>query len=101
MRNLVLFREQDLRVSDHAPLSAAARAGELVCAFVLEPRAFGAEAARGAPHRAQFRLDALGSLAANIERLGSRLVLLRGESADVHPPAARAWKIDRVMAHAA
>ena len=37
MRTLVWFRGKDLRLSDHAPLAAAASAGEVVPLFVLDP----------------------------------------------------------------
>jgi deoxyribodipyrimidine photo-lyase len=98
VRTLVWFRGKDLRVTDHAPLASAIAAGEVICAFVLDPFFFAPERARNLPHRIQFLLESIGALAANIEHLGSRLVLLEGKSVDVVPRVARAWKVDRVVA---
>jgi len=99
MRTLVWFRGKDLRISDHAPLAEAARAGEVVPLFVLDPSFFAKERAAELPRRIQFLLDGLGELAENIAGAGSRLVVVRGRSIEVVPQLARKWSCDRVVAH--
>lgn len=98
MRTLVWFRGKDLRVSDHAPLRDAA-AGEVLPVFVLEPWFFGPGRAHDFPHRMQFLLDSLRALDASLGALGSRLLLARGEGAEILPALAAAWRADRVVAH--
>jgi deoxyribodipyrimidine photo-lyase len=99
MRTLVWFRGKDLRVSDHEPLHDSARRGELVCAFVLDPYFFAPSRARELPHRMQFLLESIADLAATLERLGSALALVPGQSVEVVPRIARQWGVDRVVAH--
>jgi deoxyribodipyrimidine photo-lyase len=99
MRTLVWFRGKDLRVADHTPLDDALAQGEVVPLFVLQPRYFGGDHARELPHRVQFLLDALRALAAEIEARGSRLIVAQGPSAELVPKLARAWRVDRVVAH--
>lgn len=99
MRTLVWFRGKDLRVADHAPLLDAAKAGEVVPLFVVDPYFFAKARARTMPHRLQFLRENLAALAKNLEHLGSRLVLVAGKSHEVVPRVAAAWKVDRVVAH--
>lgn len=99
MRSLVWFRGKDLRIADHEPLAEGAAGGELVCLFVLDPYFFAPERARKLPHRIQFLLESLASLAANLEQRGARLVVVEGKSVEVIPRLAREWRVDRVLAH--
>ena len=69
MRTLVWFRGKDLRLSDHGPLREALAAGEVIPVFVLDPFFFAPNRAQELPHRMQFLLESLQSLAANIARL--------------------------------
>jgi deoxyribodipyrimidine photo-lyase len=101
MRTLVWYRGKDLRASDHAPLRDAVAAGEALPLFVLEDRFFARGRARRLPHRIQFLLDALRALERRIAELGSRLVVIKGDSTRVIPSIARAWHVDRVVAHRA
>ena len=98
MRTLVWFRGKDLRVADHAPLADAARRGEVLCLFVLDPFFFAPARARRLPHRMQVLLESLEALRGNLAHLGARLLLAEGRSVDVVPRLARAWKVDRVVA---
>ena len=59
MRSLVWFRGKDLRVADHGPLWEAARTGEVLPLFVLDPFFFAPERAAGLPHRMQLLLEGL------------------------------------------
>lgn len=99
MRTLVWFRGKDLRIADHAPLTAAVEGGEIVPLFVLDPYFFAPERAKLLAHRMQFLLESLEALKKNVEHLGSSLVVVAGKSVDVVPDLARRWKVDRVFAH--
>jgi len=99
VRTLVWFRGKDLRVADHAPLRDAARDGEIVCAFAIDPYFFAPPRARELPHRMQFLLESIDALAESIAALGGELVLVRGKSIEVVPELARAARVDRVVAH--
>jgi deoxyribodipyrimidine photo-lyase len=103
LRTLVWFRGKDLRVADHEPLRVAADAakngrGEVIPLFVLDEHFFAPAAARRTPFRIQFLLDSLTSLAANIEHLGSRLIVVDGRSVEQLPRLAQLWRVDRVVA---
>jgi deoxyribodipyrimidine photo-lyase len=97
-RSLVWFRGKDLRLGDHAPLRAAARQGEVVPLFVFDPYFFAPARARELPHRMQFLLESVTSLASELERRGSRLFLAAGKSALIVPELAREWRVTRVVA---
>jgi deoxyribodipyrimidine photo-lyase len=99
MRTLVWFRGKDLRIADHAPLVSALERGPFVPLFVLDPYFFAPERAAKLPNRIQFLLDALGSLAKNLEHAGSRLVVVRGRSVDEVPRIAKQLGVERVVAH--
>ena len=98
MRTLVWYRGKDLRVADHAPLREAARAGEVIPVFVLDDHFFAPPAAQRTPFRIQFLLESIASLSANLEHLGSRLILATGRSIDRIPEFAAKWQVDRVVA---
>jgi deoxyribodipyrimidine photo-lyase len=66
--------------------------------FILDEHFFAPGVARRTPFRIQFLLDSLTSLAANLEQLGSRLMLATGRSVDLIPKLAAQWKVDRVVA---
>jgi len=99
LRSLVWFRGKDLRVGDHGPLLEAARSGEVIPLFILDPYFFAPERARGMESRMQVLLEALADLEKNLARLGSRLVLVSGRSVDMVPRWAERWKVDQVLAH--
>jgi deoxyribodipyrimidine photo-lyase len=98
LRTLVWFRGKDLRVADHAPLREAASAGEVIPLFVLDEHFFAPDAARTTPFRIQFLIDSIASLGANLEHLGSKLILVPGRSVEQVPRLAKTWKVDRVLA---
>ena len=97
VRSLVWFRGKELRVADHAPLAAAARDGEVLPVFVVDPYFFAPVRARELPHRMQFLLESLEELSENLAQLGSRLVVVAGKSVEVIPRLALRWRVDRVV----
>jgi deoxyribodipyrimidine photo-lyase len=98
MRTLVWFRGKDLRVSDHVPLCVAARRGDVVPLFVVDPYFFEPRRAQCLPHRMQFLLESLEDLRWNLAGLGAPLLLVSGRSVDVVPDIARRVGADRVVA---
>lgn len=81
---VLLWLRRDLRLGDHPALRAAMQAGPVVPVFVLDPET---EAIGAAP---RWRLGAaLAVLAEALEAAGSRLVLRRGEAAEVLVALAR------------
>lgn len=99
MRTIVWFRGKDLRLADHGPLLHALGAGEVIPLFVLDPYFFSRRRARQLPHRMQFLLDSLAELRGEIEKRGSRLVLVQGRSVQLVPALVKQWRADRVVAH--
>lgn len=99
MRTIVWFRGKDLRIADHAPLHAAIDGGgEVIPLFVIDPYFFSPKRTAELPHRMQFLLDGLRSLAANLEARGSRLICVAGKSVEVVPALVERWGADRVVA---
>ena len=98
MRSVVWFRVQDLRVSDHGPLSDAVDGGAVLPLFVIDPARFTPERVAARPHATQFLVDSLRALGERLESLGSQLVVVRGRSVEVVPRLADAWRADRVLA---
>jgi deoxyribodipyrimidine photo-lyase len=98
MRTIVWFRGKDLRLADHPPLRAA-KNDEIIPLFVLDPYFFAPERARELPHRIQYLLESLEELAAALEAVGSKLLVVKGKSVDVVPSLVEQLEADRVVAH--
>ena len=73
----VVWFKRDLRVSDHAPLLAAASRGPVLCLYVVEPSIW-SEPDAATQHYA-FVLESLRALYAELRRLGSYLEVVEGE----------------------
>jgi deoxyribodipyrimidine photo-lyase len=102
MRILVWYR-QDLRLTDHAPLSAALKDGNAVIPlYCFDPRQFG-PMRWGFPKtgaiRAQFLLESVADLRQQLRALGSDLLIRQGEPETVIPELMAALKIDAVYYH--
>jgi deoxyribodipyrimidine photo-lyase len=95
MRILHWFRK-DLRLEDNTALHEASgdSAGGVIPFYTSEPSLLSRPDM--AAVRVQFVLDALGDLAARIERAGSRLALDHGEAVDTVVRAARAADVSAV-----
>jgi deoxyribodipyrimidine photo-lyase len=75
MRTAIVLFTRDLRVHDHAALTAALAAAErVVPLFVLDERLLGAS-----PRRTDFLFESLAALDAALLERGGRLVLRRGD----------------------
>jgi deoxyribodipyrimidine photo-lyase len=90
MRTLVLFT-RDLRVHDHPALATAARDGEVLPVFALDPRLL-----HRSPNRSSFLIDALRDLDAALSSRGAPLVIRRGDPADVAISLARRYRCDAI-----
>lgn len=99
MRTIVWFRGKELRIADHVPLREAAKNGEVIPLFVVDPYFFAPPRAAEYPHRMQFLLDSLHALAKNLESRGSKLIVVEGKSVERIPELADRWKADRVVCH--
>jgi deoxyribodipyrimidine photo-lyase len=94
-RTTVVWFRRDLRVADHAGLSAAAEAGEVVALFVLDPGILGRRHHR-APARLRFLRAGLEALDVELRARGSRLVVRYGDPESVVPAVAREAEARRV-----
>jgi deoxyribodipyrimidine photo-lyase len=106
MRILVWYR-QDLRLTDHAPLSAALAAalksgGTVIALYCFDPRQFGLMA-EGFPKtgaiRAQFLLESIADLRQQFRALGSDLLIRQGEPERVIADLVTTLEIDAVYYH--
>ena len=79
---LLVWLRQDLRLADQPALRAAAEAGAVVPVYVLDDETPGPRNCIGGAQRWWLH-HSLTSLARDLERIGSRLILRRGRSADV------------------
>jgi deoxyribodipyrimidine photo-lyase len=92
MRALHWFRN-DLRLRDNVALGwAAGQAQQVLPVFVLDTRLL-----EHSKPRAAFLLDCLERLAADLERRGSQLVVLRGRPEKVLPKLARSAGVTHVV----
>ncbi|MBA2437116.1 MAG: deoxyribodipyrimidine photo-lyase [Acidimicrobiia bacterium] len=81
MRTALVLFTCDLRVHDQPALAAAARdAEEVVAVFVLDDAILGGDFAR--PNRLSYLCDALADLDRSLRRLGTPLVVRRGDVVD-------------------
>ena len=89
MRTIAWFRGRDLRVEDQAALAE----GAVIPVFILEPGTLEVEAA---PFRVPFLIQRLQALRANLQELGSDLVLLEGRPEDLLPVLGQRWGVEAV-----
>lgn len=96
MRDIVWFRGKDLRLQDHAGVTAGGP--EAVHVFVIDPYFFAPDRAQQIPRRMQCLLDGLRNLSETLAARGGRLWCLKGRSVDVIPRLAQAVQAKRVLA---
>lgn len=92
MRTIVLFT-RDLRVHDHPALHEAVRTStQVVPLFVLDPRLL-----ERSPNRTRFLLEGLHDLDASLRRRFGRLIVRRGDPAQVALEVARTHACGRIF----
>jgi deoxyribodipyrimidine photo-lyase len=84
--SIVWFRD-DLRLADHPALNAGAKADALICLYVLDEQSAGLRPHGGASR--WWLARSLRALDEDLRRLGQRLVLRRGQAAEVIPAVAK------------
>jgi deoxyribodipyrimidine photo-lyase len=94
--NIVWFKK-DLRTTDHAPLTAAAKLGDVVCLYVFEPEQLAAD--DFAPIHLKFLRECLDSLDLNLRRLGSKLHVLLGDLPHLFQDLHKRFGIQSLHAH--
>lgn len=87
--SLMWFRK-GLRLHDNPALHHAASSGVLYPVFVIDPHymkpdlnAFTPGSSMSGLNRIQFLLESLGDLDSSLKKLGSRLLILKGEPSEV------------------
>jgi deoxyribodipyrimidine photo-lyase len=97
MGGTVIWFRRDLRLADHAVVERACQLGPVLPLFVLDnDLLFHPETAVA---RVAFLLESLRALDAELRRKGGRLLVRRGEPAQVLLQLVQASGADRVMAH--
>ncbi|WP_116968390.1 deoxyribodipyrimidine photo-lyase [Blastomonas sp. UPD001] len=86
-RPVIVWLRRDLRLADQAAFAAAARAGPVIPVYVLDDETPKHRKMGGASR--WWLHHSLESLAADLEKIGSRLILKRGVAADVIAELAR------------
>ena len=103
MKTILVWYRNDLRVSDHAPLSAAlAEGAQVVPVYCFDPRHFGTTAfgfKKTGAFRAQFLLESLADLRHELRARGSDLVVRMGLPEVVLPQLAREMNASAVFGH--
>lgn len=87
-RPVIVWFRDDLRLADHAALQAAERSGQpMICVYVLDESSKGLRTYGGAAR--WWLAQSLRALAAQLSRLGQRLILRRGAAVEVMTAIAR------------
>lgn len=93
----VVWFKRDLRVTDHAALTAAAARGPVMCLYVVEPSLWGAgDAARQHYH---FTLEGLRDVYRALREHGGRLHVVTGEMTGVLTRLHAAAPFDAIYTH--
>ncbi|CAH8337536.1 unnamed protein product [Eruca vesicaria subsp. sativa] len=101
--SLVWFRKS-LRVHDNPALEHASKgSGSMYPVFVIDPHymepdqsAFSPGSSRAGVNRIRFLLESLNDLDSSLKKLGSRLLVLKGEPGDVILRCLQEWKVKRL-----
>ena len=93
----VLWFKRDLRVTDHAALSAAAVNGPLIPLYVIEPDLWAQPDMSARQY--QFMCDSVAYLSSLLESIGQRLIVQVGEVHDVFLSLHQQYKLNCVWSH--
>lgn len=97
MTTQLVWYKRDLRISDHAPLALAAKAGPCVCLYVYEPEIIEAEDFEAA--HLQFINESLNELRENLRQLGGELLLRSGSMPEVLDQLHKEIGFSKIWAH--
>ncbi len=103
MARILIWYRNDLRLHDHLPLTEAIQSGATVIpVYCFDPRQF-VRTRLGFPKtgafRAQFLRESVAELRANLQAIGSDLIILHGKPEAVIPPLVEQWQITAVHYH--
>ncbi len=97
MRRALVWLKHDLRLSDHAPLAAAAEFDEALAVFVVEPE--WTQSTEFDPQHLGFALACLMPLAKALEQRGLPLRVLQGSFPDMLAELHSAWPFTHLLSH--
>ena len=93
----IVWFKRDLRVKDHAALSAAAREGSVLPLYVAEPEFW--RLADSSGRQWAFVAECLSELRADLARLGQELVVRTGDVTEVLSELSETCRIAKLHAH--
>ncbi len=97
-KNHLVWFKRDLRITDHAPLMAAANQGVVLGLFLFEPGLIQSDEYGSHHHR--FICEALRELIDRFRSLGGHFILRRGEALTVLETVYREWPFQSISSHA-
>ncbi|NJL97753.1 MAG: deoxyribodipyrimidine photo-lyase [Synechococcaceae cyanobacterium SM2_3_2] len=97
MAGTVVWFRRDLRISDHAPLERAARRGQVIPVFVLDPALLHHPETGSA--RVAFMLRCLQALDQDLQERGGRLILRYGDPVTLLPELVKSTPADGIYAY--
>jgi deoxyribodipyrimidine photo-lyase len=95
-RGVVWFK-RDLRLHDHAALTAASLAGPVLCLYIIEPALW--QQPDASSQHYHFALECLQDLAASLAARGLQLLIQVGEAVEVLARLHAAMPFDALYAH--
>lgn len=93
----VVWFKRDLRLHDHAALSAASQAGPVLCLYIIEPALW--QQPDASSQHYHFALECLQDLSASLSARGLQLLIQLGEAVDVLARLHAAMPFDALYAH--
>ncbi len=100
---ILLWHRQDLRVTDHLPLTQAVQEGaEVVSLYCFDDRSFGCTPTgfpKTGAFRGQFLIESVADLRQSYQSLGSDLLVRRGRPEEIIPILIAELQIDRLYFH--
>jgi deoxyribodipyrimidine photo-lyase len=95
MAKIIVWFRNDLRLHDHEPLlRASQKTSDILPIYCFDPRQF-APTALGFPKtnsfRAQFIVESVANLRANLQKIGSNLLIRVGKPEEIIPQIAQKW----------
>ncbi len=102
MKRAIVWFKTDLRISDNTTLNEAIKwADEIIPIYCFDESHFGKssfDCNKTGAYRVKFLLESIQDLAQNLQKLGSNLIVLRGDPAQEIPKIALQYQAKRVFA---